>query len=270
MNPVRAATYRRLIGAVGRAPDRRFSHRDAEAAVRDFRRWYDGRDATVRAHADAVLDTLACESDLTYARLAGAATPEGSAVLAAALGLAAVACDPPPDDGRAADGSRTRGAGVSGYLRRIIDLGPGGVIHPGSAHDYRFHGNRVYFAETRTPWLRLWADWPSLQPDPTVAIDDPASAGAPILEAIDGQIAAACEDGLRVVLMPYRFPAWANDTQELAAQRNTDAEASFAYADRMTAAAWRRYVENGRDPARYNPSRRQLDFRIPPEGVGCG
>jgi hypothetical protein len=159
---------------------------------------------------------------------------------------------------------------VSGYLRRIIDLGPGGVIHPGSAHDYRFHGNRVYFAETRTPWLRLWADWPSLQPDPTVAIDDPASAGAPILAALDGQIAAACGDGLRVVLMPYRFPAWANDTQELATQRNTDAEASFAYADRMTAAAWRRYVENGRDPARYNPSRRQLDFRIPPEGVGAG
>jgi hypothetical protein len=98
LNPVRAATYRRLIGALGRAPDRRFSHRDAEAAVRDFRRWYDGQDATVRAHADAVLDTLASESDLTYARLAGAATPEGSAVLAAALGLAAVACDPPPDE----------------------------------------------------------------------------------------------------------------------------------------------------------------------------
>jgi hypothetical protein len=95
---VRVATYRRLIRAVGRAPDRRFSHRDAVAAARDFRRWYDGQDATVCAHADAVLDALASESDLTYARLAGAATPEGSAVLAAALGLAAVACDPPPDE----------------------------------------------------------------------------------------------------------------------------------------------------------------------------
>jgi hypothetical protein len=98
LNPVRAATYRRLIGAVGRAPDRRFSHRDAGAAARDFRRWYDSQDAAVRAHADAVLDTLAGESDLTYARLAGAATPAGSAVLAAALGLAAVGCDPPPDE----------------------------------------------------------------------------------------------------------------------------------------------------------------------------
>jgi hypothetical protein len=98
LNPVRAATYRRLIGAVGQAPDRRFSHRGAGAAVRGFRRWYDHQDASVRAHADAVLDTLGFESDLTYARLARAETPEGSALLAAAIGLAAVACDPPPDE----------------------------------------------------------------------------------------------------------------------------------------------------------------------------
>jgi hypothetical protein len=159
---------------------------------------------------------------------------------------------------------------MSSTLRRIIDLGPGGIVHPGSALDYRFHDNRLYFAETRTPWVRLWADWPSLQPDPAVVIDDPVNPGAASLESLDGQIAAACEDGVGVIVMPYRFPAWANDTEELAAQRNTDAEASFDAPDRMSAAAWRRYVANGREPARYNPSRRQLEFRIPQEGVGVG
>ena len=64
---------------------------------------------------------------------------------------------------------------VSDYVcsRYSRDGDPASVIHPGSALDYRFHGNPVYFAETRTPWLRLWADWPSLQPDPLV-IDDQA------------------------------------------------------------------------------------------------
>src|SRR3712207_1622712 len=129
---------------------------------------------------------------------------------------------------------------MSTQLRRIIDMGPGGVIHPGSAHDYRFHDNRVYFAETRTPWMRLWADWPSLQPDGSLAVDDPANPGFARLQALDEQIAAACQDGVRVLLMPYRFPAWTNGTEELVRRRNTDFEASFAFADRMAPTAWNR------------------------------
>ena len=159
---------------------------------------------------------------------------------------------------------------MSVYLRRIIDLGPGGVVYPGSAHDYRYHGNRTYFAETRTPWVRLWADWPSLQPDPAFAPDDPDGPGYPRLQALDEQIAAACADGVSVLLLPYRFPLWANDTTGLGLQRNTDAEISFAYWDRISPSSWARYVESGRDPTRYNPSRRALEFRIPPEGVGPG
>lgn len=159
---------------------------------------------------------------------------------------------------------------MSHAVRRIIDLGPGGVIHPGSALDYRFHDNRTYFAETKTTWMRLWADWPSLQPEAGVAIDDPANPGFFRLEGLDAQIAAACEDGVRVIVMPYRFPVWANDTAELEAVRNTDAEISWGYPDRIAPAAWRRYVREGRDPARYNPSRRGLEFHIPREGVGPG
>jgi hypothetical protein len=159
---------------------------------------------------------------------------------------------------------------MSSRLRRIIDLGPGGVIYPGSAHDYRFHDNRRYLAETGTTWVRFWADWPSLQPHAGFAVDDPANPGFTRLQALDEQIAAACEDGVRVILMPYRFPAWANGTEDLARQRNTDVEASFDFADRISPSVWRRYVATGRDPARYNPSRRGLEFRIPPEGVGGG
>ena len=152
-------------------------------------------------------------------------------------------------------------------LRKMIDIGPAGVIYPGSAQDYRHHGNRGYFAETRTPWIRMWADWPSLQPDGRYRIDDPASPGYFRLQALDEQIRLAVSDGLYVMLMPYRFPTWVNGTAALAAQKNTDAEISYQYWDRMTEAAWNRYVRNGRDPNVYNPSRRALEYRLPAGGA---
>ena len=157
---------------------------------------------------------------------------------------------------------------MSRALRKMIDIGPGGVIYPGSAQDYRYHANRDYFRETATPWVRYWADWPSLQPDSRYAIDDPASPGYPKLQALDEQIRFACQDGLRVMLLPYRFPAWANGTAALSAQRNTDAEISFEYWDRMTEAVWDRYVREGRNPSVYNPSRRALEYRLPADAYG--
>jgi hypothetical protein len=155
---------------------------------------------------------------------------------------------------------------MASYLRKIVDIGPGGVIYPGSAQDYRYHDNRTYFADTQTPWIRLWADWPSLQPSASYRPDDPKSPGYANLQALDAQIAQACRDGLRVMLMPYRHPLWANNTAQFASQRNSDAEIAFEYSDRMTAAAWNKYVTNGRNPAVYNPSRRALEYRVPNEG----
>jgi len=155
---------------------------------------------------------------------------------------------------------------MSSYLRKIIDIGPGGVIYPGSAQDYRYHSNPSYFSDTRTPWIRMWADWPSLQPSAAYQPDNPASPGYANLQALDAQIAKACRDGLRVMLLPYRHPLWANDTAQFASQRNSDAEIAFESADRMTVAAWNRYVREGRNPAAYNPSRRALEYRVPDEG----
>lgn len=157
---------------------------------------------------------------------------------------------------------------MSLLLRKMIDIGPAGVIYPGSAQDYRQHGNRGYFAETRTPWIRMWADWPSLQPDGRYRVDDPASPGYFRLQALDEQIRLAVADGLYVMLMPYRFPTWVNGTAAAAAQKNTDAEIAYEYWDRMTEAVWNRYVRSGRDPSVYNPSRRALEYRLPADPYG--
>lgn len=159
---------------------------------------------------------------------------------------------------------------MSTTLRRIIDLGSGGTTRPGSPGDLRFHDNRTFLAETNTSWVRLWADWPTLQPEPARAPDDPEGAGAPFLAALDEQIAVANQDGVKVLLQLYRFPLWANGLESLGAQRNTDAEISYAYADRIAPSPWASYVAAGRDPARVNPSRRALEFGLPPDGVGAG
>lgn len=99
--PARSATYARLVATLRRAPDGAYrGTRDAATAARDFAGWYAAQDATVRAHADAVLDRLAGAPALGYVRFAQAAAPAAgadAALFAAALGLAAVTCAPPPD-----------------------------------------------------------------------------------------------------------------------------------------------------------------------------
>jgi hypothetical protein len=96
----RAATYRALVRSLGGGPDGRFRHVDSTAAHRRYRRWYGAQPAAVRAHADAVLDELKPPGRPCYAELAG--RPEEArggrrrAVVASALALACVGCEPPP------------------------------------------------------------------------------------------------------------------------------------------------------------------------------
>ena len=40
-------------------------------------------------------------------------------------------------------------------LRRMVVLGPIGTIQPGTSHDYRQAGNRCFFAEAGTRWVRM-------------------------------------------------------------------------------------------------------------------
>ncbi len=92
----------------------------------------------------------------------------GAAAAAGALVLLRRGDTPPPRPARDARAHAGRDAhGHAGHaapepgLKKLIDIGPGGVIAPGSAQDYRFHSNPTYFADTRTRWIRMWADWPT-------------------------------------------------------------------------------------------------------------
>jgi hypothetical protein len=110
-------------------------------------------------------------------------------------------------------------------------IGPGGV-----GTEQLYSTNRRYFAETATPWVRLWADWPRLQPGRGVAPD---------MRVIDEQVAGARADGLKVMLTAWRFPRWANGTDALTAA----SEPTYRLEDR---------VAPGEDPRR----RKDLTFQL--------
>ena len=96
LRPARLATYRRLVVVAGAAPG--FCPRDAANAARDFARWYGAQDPAIRTHADAILDALAPVLRGGPPPFAPEAQPHLAATLAAAAGLAAVTCAPPPDE----------------------------------------------------------------------------------------------------------------------------------------------------------------------------
>ena len=65
----------------------------------------------------------------------------------------------------------------------------------------------------RATHVRFWVDWPVVQPDGAIALEDPANPGLPNLLALDAQVDAVVADGLQVILMPYRYPRWVNHTE---------------------------------------------------------
>lgn len=103
---------------------------------------------------------------------------------------------------------------LAATMGRGIDLTPQGIRQPGSPQDYTVLRAQPWAAPliARTTHLRIWAEWPLLQPEGGVALDDPANPGFPHLEAIDAQLDAAIADGLQVILVPYRYPRWVNRT----------------------------------------------------------
>src|SRR5919197_2339096 len=102
-----------------------------------------------------------------------------------------------------APGSRVRGC---------VSLGANGVINPGSTQDYR--NCRGFLLDTGTKWVRIWADWPSLQPEADRAPD--RGTGAWRVRELDERIRQANADRIGVILTAYRFPTWANGTDGLA------------------------------------------------------
>jgi hypothetical protein len=155
----------------------------------------------------------------------------------------------------------------------MVVLSPSGTISPGGSHDYRQAGNRGFFAETGTGWVRMWADWPTLMPDAS-------GFDAARIASLDAQIALARRDGLRIALTLYRFATWANGTDTMtadelaatmpdrkatAASPDTSAKAlNMRYpADVSPASAWGDFVD--RIASRYsrgNAARPSLDATI--------
>lgn len=97
---------------------------------------------------------------------------------------------------------------MSSYLRKAVCLGADSIFGPPyNSEDYRVA--RPYFGPTAeggtdTPWVRLWAWWPSLQ----------ASAGEtlgqnPKWAQLDAQIQAANQAGTSVLLCAFGCPEWA-------------------------------------------------------------
>ena len=112
---------------------------------------------------------------------------------------------------------------MSTYLRKCIDIAPTGVITPGAGPCQRLPQparSSPWWPALRatTSWLRLWADWPSLQ---HVAGEPPGTGtlGATSLAALDAQIDAAHADGMKIILLPYRYPRWANGTEGISRRR---------------------------------------------------
>jgi hypothetical protein len=160
---------------------------------------------------------------------------------------------------------------MSFHLAKCIDITPNGVLRPGYPQDYREYRKQLWFRKLleTTSHIRFWADWPSLQPDKDIAFGDPANRNHHNLIGLDEQIRLANADGLKTILMPYRYPTWLNGTQGIA-QFSVE---NFLYkpADRVALSTWRNWRENPNSrPAAETLGRtiRALEYELPPDGHG--
>lgn len=97
--------------------------------------------------------------------------------------------------------------------KSISMTGPQPLRDANDPNDYRSWGNRHYFKESHTGWVKLWVSWYDLQQG------HPASnrrqswdylRHLPQLRRLDGEVRAANADGVRVILTVYQaFPTWA-------------------------------------------------------------
>lgn len=151
---------------------------------------------------------------------------------------------------------------MSTYLRRSVDMPPGGVDNPGTAWDYRYWNNPYHIANTGTTWVRFWARWPTLQPDPNLMPDHPSSPAKAKFDAFDAQVNQARADGKNVIIVSYQFPRWANGTSHLA--YGSPEEIDFGHQDRMSSTQYYAWEGAGRpwDTAG-SYKRKDLEFRIP-------
>ena len=129
---------------------------------------------------------------------------------------------------------------MSLHLAKSIDITPNGVLRPGFPQDYREIRKQAWFPQllATTSHIRFWVDWPSLQPDGNVPFGQPVNDDhAKKLFGLDEQIRLANQDGLKTILLPYRYPRWVNGTENINQPFGWD---NFFYkpADRAALSTW--------------------------------
>jgi hypothetical protein len=104
-------------------------------------------------------------------------------------------------------------------LPKTISMGgPQPLRQDNQPNDYRTWVNRQYFGDSGSTWVKLWVSWYDLQQayQPTSRADswsdlDRAPGGQAWLRRLDGQIRAANDDGVGVIVTVYQaFPTWAS------------------------------------------------------------
>ncbi|HZH24341.1 MAG TPA: hypothetical protein VEY49_05510 [Solirubrobacteraceae bacterium] len=125
-----------------------------------------------------------------------------------------------------------------------IDLTPQGLRSPGVLQDYTVLRAQPWAPPliARTTHVRFWVDWPFVQPDAAIALEDRANPGLQHLLALDAQIDAVVADGLHVILMPYRYPRWVNHTRVHFHGRSP--EWRMPRSGHGPRSAWARFVES--------------------------
>src|SRR4051794_33097874 len=95
-------------------------------------------------------------------------------------------------------------------MRKGVVLGnEGSEVRNGviSADGYyqRFSTCESSIRATNTPWVRIWADWSTIQPSQSDPVDNPT-----FWAGVDAGVKAANTAGRYVLLTAWRCPLWAS------------------------------------------------------------
>jgi hypothetical protein len=104
-------------------------------------------------------------------------------------------------------------------LPKAISMsGPQPLREDNHPNDYRAWGNRQYFKDSHTGWVKLWVSWYDLQQAYAATSRDDSwnnlsgsAVGSAYLRRLDNQLRAANDDGVRTMVTIYQaFPTWAS------------------------------------------------------------
>jgi len=160
---------------------------------------------------------------------------------------------------------------MSFHLAKCIDITPNGVLRPGFPQDYREYRKQAWFPRVlpTTSHIRFWVDWPSLQPRKDIAFGDPANPDHRKLTGLDEQISLANQDGLKTILMPYRYPLWVNGTDRFPTFSRENA--LYKPEDRVALGTFRNWFLDQSNFGRFDTlirAMRALEYELPAEGHG--